>query len=306
VSGHGPDAEGILNGDRDWTVPIAASLFTAAYVVVASLVGVLSATPATDPAIPRALLGAMILALCLGGTGIAVGSGRAAIWAAWAPEMLRVVLAGCRRIVVGYLVVCLLALVGALVTEFSTAATIVSRLQADTGDTILFVLATALIAPNAIAFSGSYLLGPGFAVGTETIVAPSAVVLGPLPLFPLVAALPEERVGIWVARIIVLIPVLVAAWGVVKNHRRHPTTAWFDGIVRGGVSGVLAGVVVAVFAGLSGGAIGPGRMRQVSPFVFDVLTHGIAYFGIGGLLGGAVMTWWYRRGAQPRVVASRP
>ena len=34
-------------------------------------------------------------------------------------------------------------------------------------------------------------LGPGFTVGSHTLVAPTAVALGPLPMFPLLAALPE-------------------------------------------------------------------------------------------------------------------
>src|SRR5215217_6518975 len=38
VSGHGPDADALADGARDWTVPVAAGLFTAAYVGVAVVV----------------------------------------------------------------------------------------------------------------------------------------------------------------------------------------------------------------------------------------------------------------------------
>jgi hypothetical protein len=61
---------------------------------------------------------------------------------------------------------------------------------------------------------------------------------------------------------------------------------------------VLAGVLFAVLAALSGGAVGPGRMRDVGPFAFDVLVHAITAFGIGGLLGGLVMTAWLRRAVR--------
>ncbi|MGL5827216.1 MAG: cell division protein PerM [Nocardioides sp.] len=298
VSGHGPDAQGVLRGERDRTVPIAAGSFVATYLAVTALVGTLVADSTTSPAMPRALVGAAVLALIAGAPGIAVGSGRAAIWAARCPELIRIVLGGCRRIIIAYLLVSSLVLIAAVAVDLSTAATIVSRLRADNGDTTLFVLATTLIVPNAVAFSGSYLLGPGFAIGTATVVSPSLVVVGPLPLLPLMAALPDTDQGGWVARGMILIPVLVATWAVLKSRRRYPTQSWFDGIVRGGASGVLAGLVFAAIAGLSGGAIGPGRMREVSPLVFDVLTHGIAYFGLGGLVGGALLTWWCRHAPQ--------
>jgi Family of unknown function (DUF6350) len=304
VSGHGPDADDIVNGERDWTVAIATTMFAAAYVVVVALTGVLASTPATAPSMSAALGWAAVLALGVGGTGIAVGSGRAAIWAAATPQLVRVVLAGGRRIVMAYAAVSLVVLLGSLVLNFSTAATIASRLQADNGDTALFLLATLAVVPNAIAFSGAYLLGPGFAVGAKTVVSPSVVVVGPLPLFPLVAALPEQGNGpIW-APWLWVVPVLVSAAAAAHNHRRYPTLSWLDGLVRGGAAGVLAGVAIAVFALLAGGAVGPGRMRHVTPFVFDVLTHGIAYFGIGGLVGGALMTWWCRRFSASEALAA--
>ena len=44
VSGHGPDAERIADGERDWTVPGAVTLFTCGYLLVTILTGVLAAT----------------------------------------------------------------------------------------------------------------------------------------------------------------------------------------------------------------------------------------------------------------------
>ena len=46
---------------------------------------------------------------------------------------------------------------------------------------------------------------------------------------------------------------------------------------------------------LAGGAVGPGRMRDVAPYSFDVLLHAVTAFGVGGLLGGLAVTWWQRR-----------
>jgi hypothetical protein len=36
-------------------------------------------------------------------------------------------------------------------------------------------------------------------------------------------------------------------------------------------------------------------MAHLGPFVFQVLLHGIATFGVGGLLGSMAATWRVRR-----------
>jgi hypothetical protein len=40
-------------------------------------------------------------------------------------------------------------------------------------------------------------------------------------------------------------------------------------------------------------------MADVGPLVASVLVHGVTAFGIGGLLGGLVATWWQRRRLEP-------
>jgi hypothetical protein len=160
---------------------------------------------------------------------------------------------------------------------------------------MLLIVLCVLRVPNAAAFSGSYLLGPGFAVGTHTLVTPTAVVLGPLPMFPLLAALPDTGpTPGWSVALLVL-PPLVAALACYRVLRRYPTDRWDDAALRGAGAGLLCAVGFAVIASLSGGAVGPGRMTQVGPFVFQVLLHGIATFGVGGLLGSLLATWRVRR-----------
>src|SRR5205085_2434701 len=80
----------------------------------------------------------------------------------------------------------------ALVLRLDTAANVLSRLHADTTGGLLYVVLVATVAPNAVLLGGSYLLGPGFAVGTGTVVSTSVVTLGPVPAFPLLAALPTD------------------------------------------------------------------------------------------------------------------
>jgi hypothetical protein len=298
ISGHGPDADAISDGERDWTVPLAVALFTGGYVLVTVLTASMAGSPETSPDTFRAVLWSMVLGVAVGGPALAVGSGRAAIWAAMLPASARAAATTCRTIVLYYLAASALALVAALAVDFGTAVNVLSQLHLDGGESAMFLLATALVLPNAVLFSGSYLLGPGFTVGAHTMVSPTTVVLGPLPMFPLLAALPGNGpVAGWTMGLMAVPPV-VAGVAAARAQRRHPTVRWEEGALRGCTGGVLAGAAMGLLATLAGGAAGPGRMADVGPFSFDVLVHAITAFGIGGLFGGLVMTWWQRRAVR--------
>ena len=123
--------------------------------------------------------------------------------------------------------------------------------------------------------------------------------MGPLPMFPLLAALPDngpdERLD--------AVPDGGAPGGRRRWPRPGPSAATPPSAGRRARSAAaraacFAGVVVGILAAVAGGAVGPGRMRHVEPFAFDVLVHAITAFGIGGLFGGLAMTWWHRRLAR--------
>lgn len=295
ISGHGPDAHRIADGERDWTVQVATALFTLGYVVTLVVTSSLAGSAASAPDLPRAVLWTVVLSVAVGGTGIAVGSGRAAVTVAWLPPTIRAAATAARLTLLGWLAVSLVVLLVSLAVDWSTAANVMSQLHTDAGATTLYGLVTAGILPNATLFSGSYLLGPGFTVGVGTLVSPGAVVLGPLPMFPLLAALPDTGpTPAWAAWLVLLAP-LIAALGVARAQRRHPTTRWEEGAIRGLAGGVCAGVAFGILAGLAGGAVGPGRMAHVAPYALDACVRGVLAFGLGGLLAGLVTTWWQRR-----------
>lgn len=303
VSGHGPDADAIADGERDWTVPVAVALFTAGYALVTVVTAALAGTPATAPATGSAVLWSVLIAGLVGGPALAVGAGRAPIWASFLPTSLRATVRTARSVVSAHLMVAAVALAVALALDFGTAVNVMSQLGLGTGEGVLFLLVTALLLPNATLFSGAYLLGPGFTVGVGTVVSPTAVAVGALPMFPLLAALPDNGpTSAWTAWLLG-VPPLVAAVAAARAQRHHPTIRWEEGALRGCAGGVVAGILVGLLAAVAGGAVGPGRMRTVEPFAFDVLVHAITAFGIGGLFGGLAMTWWQRRAAH-RVVDS--
>ena len=299
ISGHGPDAQRIADGERDWTVPSAALLYAAGYVVVAAVTTALASTAATAPDTSRVVLWSFLLCGVLGAPAIAIGSGRAAIWTATLPASVVAVAAACRQVVRIWLLVALVAFLVALVTDFDTALNVTSQLNTDTGATLQLVVISLLVVPNAVVFSGSYLLGPGFTVGTQTIVSPGVVTVGALPMFPLLAALPDTGPTPGWTSALIGVPPLVAALGAMRAQRHHPTYRWEEGALHGCGGGMLAGLLFGILALLAGGSVGPGRMTDVGPLEGAVLVHAVTAFGVGGLLGGLVATFWQRRRLEP-------
>jgi len=295
VSGHGPDADAIADGMRDWTVPSATAVFTLGYVAVAAVTHHLAATPATAPSLARTVAWTILLCGLVGGCAIAVGSGRAAIWTSFLPLSLRAAAAAAWRTLVWFILVSAVVLAVALAIDWDGAVNVMSQLHTSPGAATLLIGLCVLVTPNATLFSGSYLLGPGFAVGAHTIVTPTAVVLGPLPMFPLLAALPDDGTTPgWTVALLAL-PPLVAAFAVYRTLRRYPTPRWDEAALRGVGAGLICAVAFTVLAAVAGGAVGPGRMADMGPFVFQVLLHGIAAFGIGGLVGSLAATVRHRR-----------
>jgi hypothetical protein len=295
ISGHGPDADAIADGARDWTVPLATVAFGAGYAVVVLVTTTLAGTASTAPSGPRAIFWTWVLSLLVAAPAIAVGSGRLAIWAAFVPGGVRAAAAAARSILLGFLLASLITFLTALVLDLSTAVNVLSELHLSGGETVLFLTLSLLVLPNAVGFAGSYLLGPGFLVGTHTLVTPTAVVLGPLPVFPLLAALPDTGPTPGWTPWLMALPIVVAALATAWAQRRRPTTSWSAAAIRGCAGGISAGVVLGFLLARTGGAVGPGRMAHVGPFAFDALVHAVTAFGLGGLAGAVVMTAWQRR-----------
>ncbi len=242
ISGHGPDADRIADGERDWTVPTAAALFAAGYVVVTVLTGSMAATTATRPSTERAVLWSLGLVVFLALPALAAGSGRLAIWASRMPAGVPPALAAAWAIVRTYAAVCLLTVLAALVVDLDTALNVLGQLGLDAkGVEPLRARRPCSCCPTRVLFGGAYLLGPGFAVGAGTLVTPSAVVLGPLPLYPLLAALPSPGpTPVWTP-FLVAVPPLVAAVAVARAQRTRPVLRWDEGALRGCGAGLLAG-----------------------------------------------------------------
>jgi hypothetical protein len=265
------------------------------YAVVALVTAVLTSDPRAESDLLRALVGGFVLSLLAGGAGLLAGSGQARPLVTRMPAGLRAVLLGSVATLLLMLAAGSFLVTGALVTDFGTAATVLSRLHADGPGGLMYTVVGVSFVPNAVVLGGTYLLGPGFAVGAGTLVSPTAVVLGPVPAFPLLAALPADgETPSWTTALMG-VPVLLAAVAVVLVVRVVPVERFEVGAVRGLCAGVFAALLFTVLATLAGGSAGPGRMQDVGAETWGTFLAGAVSLGAGGLVGGVLATWRSRR-----------
>ena len=105
-------------------------------------------------------------------------------------------------------------LVAVLVTlDYATIAGLYQALGAGVDGGIALTIAELALLPNIVIWAASWLLGPGFAIGTGSLVSTGGTLLGPVPGIPLLGALPTDAPALgalWLA-----VPVLlgfVGAW----------------------------------------------------------------------------------------------
>jgi hypothetical protein len=141
--------------------------------------------------------------------------------------------------------------------------------------------------PNLVVWAASWLLGPGFALGSGSVVSPLGTQVGLLPALPVLAALPQGVPAVGYAAIVV--PVVIGfAVGVLVKPRLaaegravHPLALVLSGL---GV-GVVAASILAVLALWAGGAAGPGRLVDIGPDPAAVWLWSAVELGVSSVLG---------------------
>jgi hypothetical protein len=273
----------------------ALATFACAYLVVAVLVGVLASQSSASPGLGRTVLGALVLSVVSGSAGVAAASGRADSWWARVPDWAADVVVGGVCGALWLLAAGALLVGGSLLLSFNEAATVMSGLNLSVGDALSFTVVMALFAPNAVLFGVSYLTGPGFAFGAGTTVSPTAVSLGAVPAFPVLAALPAEGPTPAWLRVVLVVPVLAAAIGIGATLRRRLPLPHDLAALRGAGAGFVAGLLVTGLVALAGGPLGSGRMADVGAPVGELLVFATGLMALGGLLGAVVLNAWRRR-----------
>ncbi|WP_020576917.1 DUF6350 family protein [Actinopolymorpha alba] len=286
-------------------VPVGAVAFAVAYGGLAALVAVVSRTAEAAPDVSRAFINAGLMAGVAGAAGIIRARGYGATFWGSLPEEVHAAVHGG---VTGFVALFAggILLVGAsLVAHAGTLLDLTRGLAPGPVGLVLLLFMCLAYLPNAAVFAAAFALGPGFAAGTGTVVAPTGVALGPLPAFPLLAALPAgEAPPGWVMGVLVM-PILAGAVAGVVAVRRYPTYGVDTSALRGGLAGVAAGLIFTGCAAVAGGAAGPGRLADVGPSVLQVGVVAVSTLGIAGAVGVLATRGWRWVLARQRATRAR-
>ncbi|RNL78543.1 DUF6350 family protein [Nocardioides marmorisolisilvae] len=279
--------------------------FAGAYVVIAVIVCTLATTTGATPGMSRTVLGALLISALAGGLGQGVGTGRLDFWLDQVPAWIREVALGavCGALLLLASGAVLVAV--SLLFSFNEASEILSKLDLSTGDALTYTLVMALVAPNLALLGSSYLLGPGFAIGTGTTVSPTAVSLGAVPAFPVLAALPGDGPTPGWLVVLMAVPALAAAIGAGIGRRDGESQPLDLAALRGAAAGFFAGVLITVAISFAGGPAGTGRMADIGAPTARVLVFATGTMMVGGLIGAVVHEWWSRR-RRPAEVGAGP
>jgi hypothetical protein len=155
-------------------------------------------------------------------------------------------------------------------------------------------LVSVAYAPNAAVWASSYLLGPGFAVGTGTAVRTTEVTLGALPAVPLLAGLPRGPVG-GLGAALLTVPVfagMAAGWLLARRalraaDRDGTRIGWGRLLGSAAVGGPVAGVVLGLAALVSSGSLGGGRLAEIGPVGWQVSAVSTVVVAVGTVVGSA-------------------
>lgn len=237
--------------------------------------------------LPRTAAGAAVLA------GLGVGFGVVSGCGGWrrvlraAPRPVAVLVRGSAA-GLGLLVGAAGVLLAASVLEHHARVVALSRAIGGgaVGQSLLTLAQVALL-PQGLADAVAWLAGPGFTVGTATVVAPTGVVLGPLPAVPLLGALPDPGSQPLWAGVVVFVPALaglLAGLVAARGLRRGPVASAGTALLAGLAVGVLATGLLAA----SQAHLGSGRLAHVGPLLAPAAVLLLLSCSAGGLLGAAV------------------
>ena len=160
------------------------------------------------------------------------------------------------------------AVVILLLANYAQIITLYENLHSGALGGVALTIAEILFLPNLVIWAASWLIGPGFSIGTGSLVSPLGTTLGPLPSIPVLGALPQgdtpfEFVGLLVPLVAGFLVGAVLCSSVSSRLRSTGTLGSLLGVGLG--TGVVGGAILGLLAWASSGAIGPGRLQQAGP-----------------------------------------
>jgi hypothetical protein len=152
----------------------------------------------------------------------------------------------------------------------------------------VLTIAQIMVLPNLVIWGVSWIVGPGFAIGTGSAVSPLGTTLGPIPAIPVLGALPHGSAAFSFAGLIVPIVAGFLAGALLRRPlvERLGTRvgpSWM--LAAGAGMGVVGGAILGLLAWASAGSIGPGRLQHAGPDPWAVGLWAALEIGVPALIG---------------------
>lgn len=290
-------------------VGYAALALAAPYAMLAGALALASRSRLAAPSLAEAVLCPFLLAFAAGGLG---GARALAPW----PQLFRVLPVRVRSLAVGIAgALAVFVAAGALLAGASLALHLAQFRAVDTGlapgpvGAGLLLLGQLGYVPNAVVWGIAFTLGPGFAFGTGTVIAPTGSALGPIPSLPMLAALPSgvhAAVPAPLSLAVLVVPYLAGAVGGLLITATAPTLELQAAPLWGAVCGALTGCGLAVTAAFAGGPLGDGRLSAVGPSAWQVGLVAALEVGVAAAVAAGVANWLRLRAVAPAATELPP
>lgn len=151
------------------------------------------------------------------------------------------------------------------VVHWRAFADVMHAVAGDVTSTVQLLLACVVYLPTLVMWTVSALLGPGFAFGTGTHIALNGVQLGALPPIPLLALIPNNPPS-W-SQLLLAVPVAAAVWATRPIPREENGMLHIRSVIELLVLVAIAGAALGL---LGSGGMGPGRLLQIGPVLWQV------------------------------------
>jgi hypothetical protein len=278
------------------------------YCVLTGGLAVASRSSLASASVLQAVACALLLALAAGGLGAA----RAV--APW-PKLVTLLPHRERSVLLGVAsTLATLAAAGALLVGVALATHLHQYVSLEqdlrpgiVGVALLLLLQLAYV-PNAVVWAIAFSLGPGFAFGNATVVAPTGSALGRLPALPMLAALPpglHASMPEWLAPLVMALPYVAGVLGGLVLVRTAPTLTIEGAPLWGLACGAVSGATLGLLAAFSGGPLGDGRLAAVGPSGWQVGLVSAVEIGVAAAVSAGAANYMTLRRAAVDSSATR-
>ncbi|MFB9681465.1 cell division protein PerM [Streptosporangium vulgare] len=264
----------------------------APYALLAGLIALVTRNEITQPFLGDVLVSHLVLAFIAGSVAVARTIGPWRSMLRLLPERLRSVVAGTSAALAIMLVAGAVMVLGAVVVNFGQVQELSGILAPGFVGGLLLLLVQGLYLLNAVIWGLAYIAGPGFAVGTGTLVAPTGVQLGTVPSLPILGALPEAGpTPAWVM-IVIAVPFVAGAVAGILVVRISPSSSYEGAPLWGFVCGLATGATAGLLAALSGGSLGGARLSALGPAGWEVMLSVTLEVGVAAGIAAGLANWW--------------